>query len=530
MKYNITMGISNYTLTRIFNKIQNQIINSKIERIINISDNSYIFSCFKEGYCFDLLLSLDPSLPIILKSDNSKTYSLNQSNYATNMLKKYFDHGTIKEIEKKQNDRIIIFTIKKWTQTYQLIETKLIFELFPLSPNIIITDTDFNIIDAIKKSISLDSKHLIYKGIKYIFPQTTDKYFDESTKKEDLKGKISKSEYRFLESLDEIQYKKELHSLLNEQNFYIYKNDVSSLKINESAIKISLEELFNILKDQKTFENKENKYNHIFKLVEQKIKSLNKKLHNLDLDQERFNNSYEYLEKGNLLYSTDLNYKKGDNQIIINDIKIDLDPKYNLTENAQKYFKLYKKSKSGIEQVKIQKQKTLDELSYFELINNQLKFANSNDIQEIILDLTEHNYIKHNKVQKQVKNKPSNKKYQPHFIKLENGTKIGYGLSSYQNEELTFSLAHQNDYYLHIKDFHGPHIIIFSTNPSEEELLIAGELAIYFANKTTGEVNYTTKKYVKKVPNNRGLTILKEYKTMVIKQIRESTIKLISQY
>ena len=67
------MGISNFTLTKIFNKLYDDVINSKVERIITVSENSYVFSLFKNGKCYDLLLSLDPSLPILVKSYNAKT-------------------------------------------------------------------------------------------------------------------------------------------------------------------------------------------------------------------------------------------------------------------------------------------------------------------------------------------------------------------------------------------------------------------------------------------------------------------------
>ena len=107
---------------------------------------------------------------------------------------------------------------------------------------------------------------------------------------------------------------------------------------------------------------------------------------------------------------------------MIEDINIPLDEKLDLSGNAQRYFKLYKKSKSGIEQVENQKQIAKNELIYFNNISQQLVFAQENEMQEIILDLCEHHYIKEHKVQKQMKLKPKNKKFNPHFIKLKNVT------------------------------------------------------------------------------------------------------------
>ena len=141
--------------------------------------------------------------------------------------------------------------------------------------------------------------------------------------------------------------------------------------------------------------------------------------------------------------------------------------------------------------------------------------------------MTNNHYIKSPKAQNKAKKRPGNKKYTPHFITLKNGTKIGYGLSSFQNEELTFSLAKKEHIYLHIKDFHGPHVILFKENPTEEELRFAGECALYFAKQTSGEVYYTKKANVKKVPSNRGLVSMSSQKTMVIGSILDSSLKIL---
>ena len=521
------MGISNYTLKRIFNETKDTLIGGKVERIILIADNDFLLTIFKDGKLYNLLLSLNPSLPIFVLSNSFKVNSINPANYQCNMLKKYLEHAIITNFTKIENDRIVIVDAKKWSDSYQLIETKMIFELFPLSPNIIFVNQNYIILDAFKHSESLDSKHPIYRNLKYEFPQALDKYFDENTPLIDMKNKINKSEYRYLEQLNDIEYKNKLIEMLNTNKYFLFKNDVSSIKICPEAKEISLDELYENLIIQKQVENKENKFQHIFKLVDQKIKSAKKRIINIDKDRNRFLNNENYIELGNLLYMGEDIYQKGDKSITIEGITIQLDPKLNLFDNAQRYFKLHKKAKSGLIQVEIQKENALKELHYFEEIKSQLTFASYDDMQEIILDLVEHGYIKAPKVQNKAKKKPGNKKYTPHFIYSPNGTKIGYGLSSFQNEELTFSLAKKEHTYLHIKDFHGPHVIIFDENPSEEDLRFAGEVALYFANQTSGEVYYTKRYNVKKVATTRGLVTMSTQKTMVIGNILDTTLKIL---
>ena len=405
----------------------------------------------------------------------------------------------------------------------------MIFELFPLSPNIIFTDSNYKILDAFKHSEGLESKHPIFRGLTYEFPLATDKHFDKNTVIEEMKGKVNKSEYKYLSSLSKEEYQNAIERMLNEKNYYIYKNDVSSLKIFENSEKVKLSELYDKILEKKSIEDKENRYHHIYKLVEQKIKSAKKRIINIENDKQRFINCEDLQEKGNLLYLGNDIYQKGMTEITIEGNKIDLDPRYNLFENAQRYFKMYKKAKSGLIQVEIQKNNAIEELDYFQRIATQLSFATHEDIQEIILDLVENHYIKNTKIQKKETKKPGNKKYTPHFLNTSDGTKIGYGLSSYQNEELTFSLARKNDYYLHIKDFHGPHVILFDENPSEDNLLFAGEIALYFANQQSGEVYYTKRYNVKKVSGKRGLVTMNSQKTMIISKIRESTLMIIKR-
>lgn len=523
------MGISNFTLNRIYQRAEAHLLQARIERVIHISDSDFLLSLYKDGKTRNLLLSLDPSLPIFIESQSYKVQAPTATNPACNMLKKYLEHGTVVECEKAENDRILLFRVKKWSPSYQMMDTRMIFEVFPLSPNIIFTDADFRILDALKCSDSLDSKHPIYRNLRYQFPPASDKQFDADTPIEQMQGKLNRSEFRYLQSLSEEDYRRELKKLLNEEHYYLYKNDVSSMKICAEAEEIELDRLYDILLKRKEQQHKEERYQHIFRLVHQKLRSIRKRLQNIEADRLRFSNCSEYQEKGNLLYLAEENYHKGMTRIEVEGVSIELDPLLDLKENAQRYFRLYKKAKSGLVQVEIQRQHALEELDDFERIASQLMFASHEDMQEIILDLAEHHYLKDPRAQQRAKKRPANQRYAPHFIRTPDGCRIGYGLSSYQNEELTFAIAKKNDLYLHIKDFHGPHVILFHSENSEKHLLLAGEIALYFAGHTSGQVSYTLRENVKKVPGKRGLATMTHYRLMTIAQIRESTLALLER-
>ena len=104
--------------------------------------------------------------------------------------------------------------------------------------------------------------------------------------------------------------------------------------------------------------------------------------------------------------------------------------------------------------------------------------------------------------------------------------KILYGKNASSNNELTFKVATKDDWYLHIKDYHGAHIIIEDPNPSNEVKLVAAELALILSNKSAGEIMIAKMKDVKK-GHALGEANLLNYSTIVLNEVRESTKELL---
>lgn len=125
---------------------------------------------------------------------------------------------------------------------------------------------------------------------------------------------------------------------------------------------------------------------------------------------------------------------------------------------------------------------------------------------------------------KEKKKKAKQKKQKNiNFINL-NETKIFYGKSDKQNDELTFKIADFKHTFLHISTSPGAHIVIAKNNPTEEELLFGAELALILSKKNDGDVNYALIKDLKK-GNKLGLVVLKKYQTIHINKIRSASIE-----
>ena len=104
--------------------------------------------------------------------------------------------------------------------------------------------------------------------------------------------------------------------------------------------------------------------------------------------------------------------------------------------------------------------------------------------------------------------------FKPYYV-VFNNVKIGFGKNSTQNDYLTFKEAKKDYYFLHIFKDHGPHVVIFSSTPSNEIKEFASELALYLSSSTVGEVLYTQIKNVKKGDVEGKVNILK-YETFNI--------------
>ncbi len=520
------MAISDYVLKEIYENIKDDVLESRIDKILKISDKDVGFIIYSKGKSKTLLLSLNPTLPLCLLGDDLVEF-IQESNSFFQVLKKYIEHGSIVNFEKRENDRIFIFEVKKRLPTYVTIKTKLVFEMIPMRANLILLDENNKIIDAYHKSDDLTFNHAIIKGLTYDFEDTYEKNIELTDSLDSIKRKVSRKEFKYLSALNENEYRNSLNMMRDSSVYYVSENDISFLPLLESKA-MHFPELFKEMLFQKEKIGRRKHYHEIIQFIDKKVTQLRKKLLNLNNDIQKCQDFEIYKDYGNLLYMGSSLYKKGDQNIVIEGINIPLLKDKDLLENAKEYFKKYKKCKSGIIQLEIQINKAKDELSYFEELQKQCEFIQEDSYKDIIEQLKKDNYIKDKS--KNVKKQKSEKKvFSPHIIRI-NDTKIGYGLSSFQNDYLTFTLAHKEDYFLHVKDSHGPHVIIFSSSPTDEEKLLAAEIALYFASLTIGEVYITMRKNVKKIPAKTGMVELNSYQTIYLNNIRTETIDMLKKH
>jgi predicted ribosome quality control (RQC) complex YloA/Tae2 family protein len=110
-----------------------------------------------------------------------------------------------------------------------------------------------------------------------------------------------------------------------------------------------------------------------------------------------------------------------------------------------------------------------------------------------------------------------------HTFTSPSGFKVFVGKNRRGNEVVTFKLAGPEDYFFHVKDAPGAHVIMKTgkREPEEEDIYFAACLALQFSKlkrEGKGIVTYTKKKHVRRPPGAQpGLVTLREEKTIQVR-------------
>ena len=258
--------------------------------------------------------------------------------------------------------------------------------------------------------------------------------------------------------------------------------------------------------------HKKEKFTPLYRYIKTRIKSLSKKSGVLNNEIANAEIHLKDAEHGNNLLA--FQYEKELLEQYLKDNNLSLDKDLSLIENANQLFKRYKKSKRTIEMAKIELEKAKEESAYLEYLLASSQYMNDDELLSLCQELLP---------KQSQKKKVASIKYGTILL---GDTKILFGKNASSNNELTFKVANKDDYYLHIKDYHGAHVIIRNNKPTNEEKLLAAEICLILSNKSAGEIMIAPMKDVKK-GQALGEALLQNYSLIVLNEVRESTIELL---
>ena len=518
----------------------------------------FTFKALNEG-SNRLLISANASLPFLYMTKENKTSPLNAPNFCM-LLRKYIGNGRISAISQPSMERVLCFTIEHLDEMGDPAVKYLYVEIMGKHSNIIFCDKDGQIIDSIKHvSGQMSSIREVLPGRPYFIPAQQDRFDPWQIAKEQFVEQILKKPCSVAKAIytslvgfspiiaTELAYRSGLdaddstaaltqadverlydvfRSLLQDLSdgnfsYGIYYDPVTGAPKEFAPIPLTIysdmeyKTFSSISEVLEAFYAQRNKHT----VIHQKSTDLRKivSIH-LERDRKKYllqkkqladtEKKDKYRIYGEMLHTYGYAASPGDKSIEVTNyytnepFVIPLDPTLDAMENAKKYFDKYAKLKRTGNALSSYILETENEIKHLESIETSLSIAETEgDLAAIKEELQEYGFIKKHSGKKT--NRIS--KSQPlHFVD-DNGFHIYVGKNNYQNDQLTFKFATGNDWWFHVKQMTGSHVIVKSENKElpDSTYEYAAALAAYYSSGRDNEkveIDYLQKKNVKK-PN-----------------------------
>ena len=542
------------------------LIGGKIDKIHEPDRNTIVLGIYSQGKNHSLNICIDARNCRINLTTHSRTNPLVAPNFCM-LLRKHLIGGRISKISMLGLERLINIEIETINEFNELEIKTLIIELMGRHSNIILTNSQNVIIDAMRHISSETSYREILPSRNYTLPNS-DKFdfmainnFEDfylklaNTNFDDLGNTISNIFTGFSLSFVNSAIEKcgitntskpELEKIYNYFCLIIKgqasltfestnKNDYILVKggFNEpSHLNFFIDDFYF---SRETSERFINYRNTVLKMILDILKKYNNRLISINSKLKECDEMDKYKLYGELitanLYRLSNNHSPSielenyyDNN---NLISIPLDTKYSPNINAKKYFKKYSKLKNAYQIVSEQKIETEKELNYIESIVYELENSSTlEDVEDIFDEISENIIFKEKLKKKEKKNKISKKKKQKNYSPIEyeiDGFKVYVGRNNKENDWLTLSFANKNDIWFHTKDIHGSHVILKVDKPinNDDILVKCAEIAAKHSKAKLSSnvpVDYCPVQFVKKPHGAKpGMVVFTNNKTLNVK-------------
>ncbi|HJF46792.1 MAG TPA: NFACT family protein [Limosilactobacillus oris] len=513
------MSFDGFFTHAIVHELNSTLKTGRVARISQPYPAELIITIRAQRHNYALLLSANPTYPRVQITEVPFTNPAVPTNF-TMTMRKYLDGAILEEIDQVGNDRIIRLTFNTRDELGDSQRLVLVSEIMARHSNIsLVNEKTGKIIDTIKHVGSDQNRvRLLLPGATFVMPPKQDKanpylpnqlYSDLVRQYPDPQELAKQLQARYeglgrdtardladrLIASDHLPttYQQFIHRFDQPDPVIIDGRKKSfmafpPLKSAEEDLQHfpTLSALLDNYYQQKAQQDRSKELaGQVIKVIKNELKKDRRKVKKLNQQLEDASKADKYRIRGEILTTYLGKLTPGMESITLpnfyNDnkpLKISLSPELSPSRNAQKYFTKYDKLKASVAHVNEQLRLANAEIDYFENIQNQIELASPADIQEIRLELQEEGYIKRkHKGKKQRKVRAS----KPEQFHTSDGTTVLVGKNNLQNDRLSFKTANKNEIWLHVKDIPGSHVVIRDTNPSDETILEAAQLAAYFS-------------------------------------------------
>lgn len=535
------------TLQAISKELNDRLSGGRIEKIYQPETDEITISIKKTKMVHTLVVSANPSHPRIHITTQKKENSYTAPAFCM-LLRKYLTGSFIESIKLFNNDRIIKIDIVQQTELKDVCRIFLIVELMGRYSNIILTNDNYKIIDAIRR-IHFDqstTRYILPKLDYTLQPQTritlnqTEKineFFlspqstDEIIKKIGGISKESASEiatagnqFEKIQEMIDIYERNTYSPCLRYEkgilkDYYVMPySSVSGEYVLYPSLNEALDDFYRLYDGAERKKASTKTITTVLKRLQTKTeRRINDNKSKL-AESEKAN---ELKKMGELIFANLYRIKQGDTILSCydyytnNTIDILLDPTLSPTLNGQSFYKKYAKMKRASEIAQEQLNELYAQQEYLKTIAVSIENCSlKSEYDEILTELNSLSGLRNINKKKFVKEKSS----KPTKLTI-NGFDVYLGKNNLQNNEVTFNIANGGDMWFHIKNQPGSHLIV-KGKPDEETIVTCASIVAFYSSAKTSEkveVDYTLRKNVKKIPSSLpGMVTYTNYRSVLV--------------
>lgn len=504
------------------------------------------------------------------------------------LLRKKLQGAKLIDITQPDLERALMLKFDSVNELGDHVELTLAVEIMGRYSNIILVDENGKIIDALKRvDAEMSSERLVLPGLLYRLPPPQDKLSMLECNDVDVMERIdalpkdmelSKALLSVLQGVSPIVAREVEHNVgrgnevlirsmddavRDRASFFIRRlidtvrhtdgtpymvadaqkkpKDFSFIDIHQYSwvMAVSKKESFSSMLDdfyaeRDQIERMRVKSADLLRLLSNHTDRLSRKIANQTAELENCAQRDVYRVKGDLLSANMYAIEKGVKSVKLQnfydeelaEIEISLDPALTPQQNAQKYYKNYRKAKTAEEKLTEQIELAKNDLEYLDSVFESLSLAqNERDLNEIRAELADQGYARRQKNTK--KNQKAPAVSAPLKFTTSEGFTVYVGRNNRQNDKLTMKDSNNNDIWFHTKNIPGSHTVLVTdgkqpTDKAMEEAAILAAKHSRAKDSSQVPVDYTQIRHVFKPQGAKpGMVNYVNYKTVFVDPTKE---------
>ncbi|MBQ7580804.1 MAG: NFACT family protein [Clostridia bacterium] len=570
------MALDGVFLKCLKNEIKNEAVSCRVEKIHQPSREEVVIVLRGRNGQKKLLLSARANSPRInftqRSPENPKVPPM-----LCMLLRKHLQNAVLSDVRQHETDRILFLDFDATNEIGDAVKLTLCIEIMAQHSNVILIDENGTIIDALKRvDFSKSSVRQVLPGMQYRIAVTQNKFDIQTTDADFLAQKIFEKEDKNLsgaimsvvQGLSPVSARQIAFNCENDDRKCFEYDEKAKEKVARTIRKIqddmrennlgafvyyddenrpkdfcflpltqyeglgrcekaegfsALLEDFYYEKDR--LERMKQRSSDLYKFLQNTLARIAKKINLQRSDLEKCADKEKLKIYAELINAYQFELKKGSSFYEVADyydnnktVRIPVDPALSPSENSQRYYKEYKKSKTAETMLQKLIEENERELEYIETVIDELTRSETQaEIDDISAELSQNGYGKKRNADKFKKQKKA-----PELSEYvtSDGFTVLVGKNNVQNDYLTFKRAAKNDMWLHTKEIPGSHVVIVSDNReiSDKAIEEASVIAAYHSKARQSyqvQVDYTFVRELKKpVGAKPGKVIYHKYYTI----------------